>query len=268
MAINYDDYVIHIKKSGQKLKKFKCSCDACGNDRGYLPKAKAFTVCHPCKMSQPEYRATLVRTIRVVRSTEESRMKTVQQMNKTHGETRIKKQQDRELKKANPNWWRTDGWKLKISVSVAKNPSRWNAGITPTLEQRVKQSCSIRGLSIEEFNGFSKDGVQSKLAHALRCRMRLFLKKNKTDKAGSAVCDLGCSVGQFKSYLESKLEPWMTWDNYGRLSKNRKTWNIDHIQPLTNFDLSDREQFKVACHYTNLQPMSAYENSVIKSDKI
>jgi hypothetical protein len=54
----------------------------------------------------------------------------------------------------------------------------------------------------------------------------------------------------------------MNWDNYGR-----KGWHIDHIIPLSNFNLQDREQFLKANHFTNLQPLWAEEN-LQKSDKI
>ena len=46
----------------------------------------------------------------------------------------------------------------------------------------------------------------------------------------------------------------MSWSNWG------KVWELDHIIPLHKFDLTDREQFVKACHYTNLQPMWAKDN--------
>lgn len=98
--------------------------------------------------------------------------------------------------------------------------------------------------------------VQFLLAYNLRSRLCMAIKKDY--KSGSAVRDLGCSIEFFKQYIESKFEKDMTWKNYG-LGIGK--WNIDHIVPLDSFDLSDREQFLKACHYTNLQPLWQVDNS-------
>ena len=101
---------------------------------------------------------------------------------------------------------------------------------------------------------------QYKLKKLLRGRVSNFMRYYKGGKAGSAVHDLGCTVEEFKKYLESKFEPWMNWNNLGRYDRSRRTWQIDHIIPLCKFDLTDRDQFLKASHYSNMQPLEAIKN--------
>lgn len=104
---------------------------------------------------------------------------------------------------------------------------------------------------------YEENNLNRKLANRLRGRFYLALKRGT--KTGSAVRDLGCSIEDFKKYLESKFEFEMNWNNYGK-------WHIDHIIPLAAFDLNNRVELLKACHYTNLQPLWAKDN-LEKSDK-
>ena len=97
------------------------------------------------------------------------------------------------------------------------------------------------------------DDLGYRLSHTLRNRARLAVKNGQ--RAGSAVRDLGCSVEKFKEYIEAQFHPEMSWDNWGLTG-----WHLDHIRPLSAFDLTDREQFLEAAHYTNYQPMWAGDN--------
>ena len=96
-----------------------------------------------------------------------------------------------------------------------------------------------------------KTDIQYRLAYLLRRRLRSALKGNT--KKGSAVKLLGCSVAQLKFHIEGKFQERMSWDNWGE-------WHIDHVVPLSFFDLTNEQQLASACHYTNLQPLWADEN--------
>jgi hypothetical protein len=79
--------------------------------------------------------------------------------------------------------------------------------------------------------------------------------------------NLGCSLEELKIFLESKFEPWMNWNNYGKYNGEiNYGWDIDHIIPLS-IAKSEEEIYKLS-HYTNLQPLCSKFNRDIKKDKI
>jgi hypothetical protein len=105
--------------------------------------------------------------------------------------------------------------------------------------------------------------LEARLACSLRTRLNVAIRKNY--KAGSAVRDLGCSIAFFIEYIKSQFAPGMSWENWGRGAAN---WNLDHKRPLASFDLTDREQFLAACHYTNIQPLWATDNAAKRDRRI
>lgn len=105
----------------------------------------------------------------------------------------------------------------------------------------------------EYFNKRKKLDINFKLSSRLRTRLWNALKNNQ--KIGSAIKDLGCTLTELKKYLQNKFQFGMNWENYGE-------WHIDHIKPLSLFNLTNREEFLKACHYTNLQPLWARDNLI------
>lgn len=86
-------------------------------------------------------------------------------------------------------------------------------------------------------------------------RSRFYRAVRRGFKRGSAVRDLGCTIPEFKAYIEKQFKDGMSWDNYGK-----EGWHLDHIRPLASFDLTNREDVVQALHYTNYQPLSASDN--------
>lgn len=112
------------------------------------------------------------------------------------------------------------------------------------------------------FRNKRRNDIQYRLRDSLRSRIRVALTSYiKKERKGSAVRDLGCNIQQLINYLENKFKQGMSWDNYGNV------WHIDHIKPLSLFNLMDKQQFLNAVNYKNLQPMFAADN-IRKRDKM
>lgn len=70
---------------------------------------------------------------------------------------------------------------------------------------------------------------------------------------------LGYTPAEFVAHMEPLFKPGMTWNNHGE-------WHVDHIRPLSTFDLTNPEQRRLANSLQNLQPLWADEN-LKKSDR-
>ena len=77
---------------------------------------------------------------------------------------------------------------------------------------------------------------------------------NKNDKTEEL---LGISFAEFKKYIEFLMTPEITW----------KSVHLDHIQPLSSFNLTDPKQLKTAAHYTNIQPLLKKDNLIKRKDQ-
>jgi hypothetical protein len=114
-------------------------------------------------------------------------------------------------------------------------------------------------------NKYQND-ISFKLKHNIK---RAILKALKGEvKKDSTIGVLGCTIREFKVYLENNWEEWMNWDNYGKYSKGVENfgWDIDHIIPISSAKTPD-DVIKLN-HYTNLFPMCSFKNRYIKKDKI
>jgi len=99
--------------------------------------------------------------------------------------------------------------------------------------------------------------------YALTCvlRARLSGALRGQAKAASTMALLGCTVGELRQHLEKQFTEGMSWTNRGT------AWHVDHILPCSSFDLSDAEQQRRCFHWSNLQPLFAFDN-LSKGDKL
>jgi hypothetical protein len=100
-----------------------------------------------------------------------------------------------------------------------------------------------------------QEDITYKLKGNLRNRLYHALKAQVASKSFSTLTYIGCSLEEYKKYIESLWLPGMSWENW-----TTDGWHIDHIVPLTSFNLLDEEELQKAFHYTNTQPLWAEDN--------
>ena len=132
----------------------------------------------------------------------------------------------------------------------------------------------IRNYQAEYARNYRKEKNKSDYFFKFKNSTRDLIKrairdKNFTKKSKTADI-LGCSYLEFKLYIESKFESWMTWENYGNWDGIAKeinySWDIDHIIPISQ--AKNEEQFIKLNHYTNLQPLCSYTNRFKKRNQV
>lgn len=89
---------------------------------------------------------------------------------------------------------------------------------------------------------------------AMRNAVKRITRISKSKKEGRTIEYLGCSMLHARKHIEKQFKRGMHWNNHGKI------WHIDHIIPLSKFDLTDPMQRKRANHFTNLQPLYVHEN--------
>lgn len=136
--------------------------------------------------------------------------------------------------------------------------------MTENKHDRQVYMSEYRDTNRDRLNKHQKSRLKSdpefKLRHAIRTRLNRAL--SRAGKQVKTAALFGCSIAELRQHLERQFEPGMTWENHGR-----DGWHIDHIVPLTAFDLSNPEHLARAQHYTNLRPMWAADN-IRKRDRI
>lgn len=90
-----------------------------------------------------------------------------------------------------------------------------------------------------------------KFIQSLKCNIRNSLIRNGYSKKTRTFEILGIEFQEFRLYIESQFVDGMSWDNYGE-------WHLDHRTPIS-WATTEEEAIKL-CHYTNYQPLWAFEN--------
>ena len=118
-----------------------------------------------------------------------------------------------------------------------------------------------------------KNDINFKLRTSISSYISFQLRTSgKSKESDSCLKYLTYSIQELRDHLESLFDPWMSWDNYGKYSKNTWndndqstwTWNIDHLIPRSDLPYSSMtdDNFKKCWALSNLRPLSAKQNMI------
>lgn len=104
-----------------------------------------------------------------------------------------------------------------------------------------------------------RDHPETKFIRSIRSRIHIGLTRT-TKKTKHTIEYLGCSMEEYFKWIMTYSTKY-TLQNYG------KEWHIDHVIPVSKFDLFDLEQQLFAFNWMNTMPLSCKEN-LQKGNKI
>lgn len=151
-------------------------------------------------------------------------------------------------------WKARNREKLRVQNAAfkAKHREKYNR----LARERTKANRPAANLAAKRWRMKALQRPSYRILANIRRRLQKVLKGTRKSEATLKL--LGCSVEDFKIYLESRWETGMNWENYGTGSGK---WSLDHIIPCAIFDLTKPEHQKRCFHFSNIQPMWSVENS-------
>jgi len=123
--------------------------------------------------------------------------------------------------------------------------------------QRVKDSDKHKAKQRRSQQALSKrisESPKLRLEAAVRARVMMSMKRRNTIKTSRTFELIGCTGAELAARIESQFKRGMTWENYG------SAWHVDHITPLSYFDMSNPDDQRRAWNWQNLRPLPAIQN--------
>lgn len=168
------------------------------------------------------------------------------------------------------DWECSLGHRFSTTFNHVKNRNQWcpvcgkdkshKSLIIRMANPEIREKISKSHLKRLNSNGFFCGKTHRHIASEIRDNLTgLFRNPSKHKRILKYI---GCSLEELTAHLESKFQEGMTWENRGQFG-----WHIDHVVPLSSFDLSIEENLYKSNNYKNLQPLWAKDN-LVKSNKI
>lgn len=161
--------------------------------------------------------------------------------------------------------------KIKCKNWSDKNKDRkleYNRNYNKVNKDKIKKQKKDNSDRINEKRRETRSSnILIRLKNNIRTTIYLSIKRKGYKKNSKTHIILGMDYEKFISYIESKFEPWMNWENYGKYNGDfNHGWDIDHIIPVS-IAKSEMEIMELN-HYSNFQPLCSKVNRDIKKDNL
>lgn len=130
--------------------------------------------------------------------------------------------------------------------SIAAQRREYRARMREHIAKKNQQYLPIKKQKIKERR---KTDENFRISEVIRSKVHKLLRGLPTSYKDL----LGMDLEVFRDWLAFQFEPGMTWDNYGE-------WQIDHVLPMSRFDLSNPHNQVICYGWTNLQPLWTKDN--------
>lgn len=107
----------------------------------------------------------------------------------------------------------------------------------------------------KKYNKKLKDNPIYRIKRKIYGKLKIIMSDIKKNKTTNKIRQtINTSSSHFKAHLEKLFKPGMSWENYGII------WCLDHVKPLSAFNLSDYREIDKINYYENIQPLFLEEN--------
>ncbi len=133
----------------------------------------------------------------------------------------------------------------KNKQKIISRSSKWNK------DNKIKRNTRLRTWA----NNYMKEKKATDPAFHLRCKLRsrlyTVLKRTSSSKADDISKLSGCSPRVLNEYITGLVPECVDHSDV----------QVDHIFPLSMFDMKSTQQQRMSCHWSNLQPLTSKENN-------
>lgn len=221
----------------------------------YLVRGKRRARCKACESeynAQPYVRERIRNSNRRYQASEEGRTK-AKEYRAEYNQRPERKEKNRERSRIFRN---SPEGKAKIeeyrNLPDIKQRERARSSSPEYVEKR--RAYEKRPEQREKVRRYERERARNDPDYRIRRRVSTAVRRLISKPGVSTFSLLPYTAQELREHLESQFIDGMSWENYGF------GWHIDHILPLSGFDMEDPLQFQAAWALTNLWPLWAHLN--------